>query len=170
MTHTLLVIIHIAGALSALVSGFVALTFQNGVAAHRVAGKVYLLGWTALALAGALLGLRRPGLTAFEVLNAVGYAMVLYAYAQVIFRRRIGRIWLLRHFNWMLGSMAALVVATLNQLLTNASDALRFPYPFWLFWLMVIAPAFVLPRVGRRLAQRYGLVETRSPKREQATA
>lgn len=155
MLHTILVLAHIAGAILALFAGVAALRLPNGTRAHRLAGKLYLLGWTALALAGALLGLERPGLSAFEVINTLGFAFVLYAYAQVLLRRRIGPRWLRAHYSWMLNSLGFLWVATTNQLLARLAVALELPYPFWFFILLCVSPALILPRIQRRLDARF---------------
>jgi hypothetical protein len=145
---------HVVGAVSALIANLVVLGVRTGSRPHRMAGKVYLFSWAVLALSGALIGLRRPGISAFEVLNAIGFGCALYAYLVVVFRRRIGPSWQKRHINGMLSSMAGLWVATTNQVLIRTAVALEIPYPFWFFVLLCLLPFVVLPRIERWMTQR----------------
>jgi hypothetical protein len=52
----------------------------------------------------------------------------------------------------MLSSLAALIVATVNQVLPR----LGIEYPIWVFIAMCAAPAVILPYFQRRLDRRYG--------------
>ena len=120
---------------------------------HRALGRVYGCAWLVLGATGAWLGARRPGVSAFELLNAIGLTLVAAGTlvgAVPAVRRRLGAGWFRLHVRLMLSSTAFLVVATANQILSHLVGG----YPMWVFWLMVAAPAFVLPRIGRRLAAR----------------
>lgn len=151
---TVVVFLHVAGALAALLANLVILRVRAGSRAHRQAGKIYLLGWAVLALSGAIIGWERPGISAFEVLNAIGFACALYAYLMVVLRRQIGSSWQRRHINGMLSSMAGLWVATANQVLGRIALALDLPYPFWFFVGLCLLPFVVLPRLERWMVQR----------------
>lgn len=157
MSETVLVTAHVGGALAALSAGFVAISVRTGSRAHKLAGKVYMAGWAALALAGALLGADDGRLTAFEALNAISFGFAIAALLAVALRRRIGQRWLRLHLDWMLTSLAGLWVATANQLLARLAHALDLPYPLWLFVLLCLTPFVVLPRLGASLARRHGL-------------
>jgi uncharacterized membrane protein len=157
MAHTLIVSLHIVGAVGALIAGTLAFIFPNGTRVHRWIGKIYLLMWATLAICGYIIGWGRPGISIFEVATAFGVLATVYAYAMVLFRKRIGRSWLQRHYSWMLSSMAALVVATVNQMLPR----LGLQYPIWVFILMCLSPSVILPLFQRRLDRRYGFAKAR---------
>lgn len=152
MLHTLVVITHVVGACGALIAGFLALNIPNGTSIHRFIGKIYLVMWFLLFSSGVLIGLERPGISIFEVLNILGAGTVIVAYSAVLFRKQLGRIWLRRHYNWMVSSLAFLVIATINQMLPR----LGITYPMWAFILMVASPSFIIPLYIRRLDRRYG--------------
>lgn len=168
MIYGILVAGHVGGSLAALASGFSALYARSGSRIHKIAGKVYLFGWALLALAGALLGADDNRLSAFEVLNAVGFGCALLAYLVIVFRRRVGQRWLRLHMDYMLISMAGLWVATANQLFGNLAHALGLPYPFWFFVLLCLTPFVVLPRLGAFMARRYGLPAEPKQRRSEA--
>jgi hypothetical protein len=168
MSDTILVAAHVGGALVALAAGFAAIYVRTGGRAHKLAGKVYLFGWAALALAGALLGADDGGLSAFEVLNAISFGFALAALMAVALRRRIGPRWLRLHLDWMLSSLAGLWVATANQLLGRLAAMLELPYPFWFFVLLCLAPFLIMPRLGAFLARRHGLPD--EPRRQRSGA
>ena len=168
MSETVVVTAHVGGALVALAAGFAAISVRTGSRAHKLAGKVYLLGWAALALAGALLGADDGRLTAFEALNAISFGLAVAALLAVALRRRIGQRWLRLHLDWMLSSLAGLWVASANQLLGRLAHALELPYPFWLFVLLCASPFFFLPRLGASLARRHGLPD--EPRRARGEA
>lgn len=152
MLHTVVVALHVTGAIGALIIGTLAFVFPNGTRTHRLIGKLYLVMWATLAICGFILGWARPGISIFEAATMLGVYNTVYAYAMVLLRRRIGRTWLKRHYGGMLGSMAALIVATVNQILPR----LGLQYPIWVFVLMVAAPVVIIPFVQRRLDRRYG--------------
>ncbi len=151
MLHIIVVPLHIVGALVALVAGFLALRFPNGTPRHRFIGKLYLISWATLAASGVVIGARRPQLSVFEILNILGFASVLIAYGAVLARKKLGRVWLSHHYNWMLTSMAFLCVATVNQVIMR----LGITYPLWVFFLMVAAPTPIISWYVRRLDKRY---------------
>jgi uncharacterized membrane protein len=158
MFHTTLVVTHIVGAVGALITGFWALNAPNGTPRHRRLGKTYLLMWALLAGAGLIIGLGRPGITIFEVLNVLGFGTVAMAYRAVLLRKRIGHAWLQKHYKWMVNSLAFLVIATINQVLPR----MGIEYPIWVFLLMVASPSLIIPFYVRRLDRRYGFVEPRA--------
>jgi uncharacterized membrane protein YozB (DUF420 family) len=158
--HTLTVALHVSAVVAAAAAAPLALRtalpLGARLAGHRVAGRVYALAWACIVVTGAVLGARRPGVSVFEVLNVLGAASVAGAVATAALsalRRRLGREWLRWHLRLMLASTAFLVVATANQALARLPGG----YPGWLFYALVAAPSFVLPRVVRRLAARAGL-------------
>jgi uncharacterized membrane protein len=155
MLHTLILVIHITGACGALVTGFLALNISNGTRTHRLLGKLYLVMWLLLTGAGAVLGSDDGGISVFEILNLLGVTCVAIAYSAVLFRRRIGPRWLRHHYNWMVSSLAFLVIATINQVLPR----LGITYPMWVFVLMVASPSLVIPWYIRRLDRRYGFAK-----------
>lgn len=144
----------------ALITGALALTFPNGTPRHRIIGKAYLAAWLVLAPCGLMLGLRRPGISAFEVLTWLGLAQVAYAYGVIFFRKRIGRTWVQKHYSGMVGSMAGLVVATVNQVLPQ----LGVEYPLWVFLLMAASPFLWVPFVIRWLDRRHGFAPAKRAK------
>ncbi|HEY0737273.1 MAG TPA: hypothetical protein VGD69_20310 [Herpetosiphonaceae bacterium] len=162
MLHTVVVALHVIGAIGALITGSLAFVFPNGTRTHRMLGKLYLVMWATLAICGFIIGWGRPGISIFEAATALGVYNTVYAYAMVLFRRRIGRTWLKRHYGGMLGSMAALVVATVNQILPR----LGLEYPIWVFVLMVASPVLIIPLVQRRLDRRYGFANVPAPRKE----
>lgn len=162
MFHSVVVALHIIGAFGALITGGLAFVFPNGSRVHRMIGKLYLVMWTTLAICGFIIGWGRPGISIFEVATVFGLLSTLYAYAMVLFRKRIGRSWLQRHYSWMIASMAALVVATVNQTLPR----LGIEYPMWVFVLMAVSPTFIIPFFQRRLDRRYGFANVRAPGKE----
>ncbi|MBB6098687.1 putative membrane protein [Deinobacterium chartae] len=157
--HLVLLLLHVGGAVAALVAAASALRAQPGSLTHRRAGRVYVISWVILTVAGFILGAADPDISSFEVLNALGMACVVIAMTAIWFKRRLGRAWLKTHYGWMLNSTAFLVIATLNQVLPRVGLS----YPDWVFWLMVAAPFFVLPGVIARYDARYS-----PPKRSRA--
>lgn len=149
---TVAVAIHVAFALAALVAGPLAVRFPNGTPRHRRIGRTYVLAWLVFGATGGYLGLLRPGITPFEVLNLLGFGFVVAALHALWRRRRIGRSWKRRHYRYMLISYAFVAVATVNQVLGQAGLA----YPLWVFGALALAPFLVLPRVIRRLDAAYG--------------
>jgi uncharacterized membrane protein len=154
MLHTIIVVAHVVGALGALVAGILAFTFTKGTRRHRLIGKTYLTMWVIIALTGFTLGADLTP-SVFEIATAYGVFSTVMAYWVVLNRRKIGPRWMAKHYEWMLGSMAALVVATINQVLPR----LGIEYPIWVFVLLAISPAFIIPFILRRLNRRYGFAE-----------
>jgi hypothetical protein len=152
MVYGIVLVLHIIGAVGALVTGFLALNIPNGTPRHRLIGKAYLVLWLLVFINGGIIGYWHRHLTVFQLLNTLGMSMVALAYGTIIFRKRIGSTWLHKHYTYMVTSMAFLVVATVNQVLPR----LGWNYPLWVFLLMVASPAFVLPLYVRRLDRRYG--------------
>jgi uncharacterized membrane protein len=56
MYQTAIVIIHSLGAIGALITGVLALTFPNDTSRHRAIGKLYVLCWSLLTIGGAIIG------------------------------------------------------------------------------------------------------------------
>jgi uncharacterized membrane protein len=148
----MVVVTHVVGACGALLTGFWALNVPNGTPRHRLLGKLYLVMWFLLASAGVAIGWGRPGISVFEILNLLGAVCVAVAYGAVVVRRQLGRMWLHHHYNYMVSSLAFLVIATINQVLPR----LGITYPIWVFFLMVASPSLVIPWYIRRLDRRYG--------------
>lgn len=149
---------HLALAALAFGVGVAALRRRATPAAHRRLGLAYVACWVALFASGAVLGARRPGVSVFEVINAVGMAQVALGFlipAVRPVRRALGGDWMRWHVRLMLGSLAYPVVAALNQAAPHALGALGLPYPAWAFYLLVLSPFAVLPRVGRRMLDAY---------------
>ncbi len=149
---TLLVVVHIAAATVALVAGPCAVQYPNGTPIHRRIGRAYVGGWLAFASTGAFLGAQRPGVSPFEVLNALGATFVVLGLLPLWRRERFGRRWRQYHYRAMLISVAFVVVASVNQVLMR----LGFEYPWWAFGLLTLSPFLVLPLLRRRLDRRYG--------------
>lgn len=162
--HTTLVVSHIAGALVALLTGSLAFIYPNGTRTHRLLGKLYLAGWVVLAIPGYILGADDGRISIFEVAQTFGVFSTAYAYALVLRRKRIGRTWLPRHYNWMMSSMAGLIIATANQVLPR----IGLEYPIWVFVLLCCTPTFIIPFFQRRLDRRYGFAK--QPKSQQQAA
>ena len=156
MAYQLIVALHVIGATGALATGFLALlAFPNGSARHRILGKFYLACWVTLAISGLIVGMRRPGVSVFEVLTWLGMSCTLYAYSFVLRRKALGRTWLRHHYQWMLGSLTFIVVATINQLLPR----IGIEYPMWVFYLMVAVPAPINIWATRAFDRRYGFAK-----------
>ena len=163
--RTVLLSLHIAGAVVALVCGMLALIEQNGTAKHRLAGKLYVIGWSVLFLGGVGLGFLRAGISPFDVLNVLGMFFVVRSYSHIVRRARLGRIWLRRHYSDMLTSMAFLVVATTNQILLRSLGEL---YPWWGVIVLSILPTPVLIFAMRKFDRRYGFAKPKSISQETA--
>jgi hypothetical protein len=164
----MLLVVHVAAACVALALGVAAIRLRAGRRTHRRLGLAYVACWAVIGATGWVLGVQRPGLSVFEVLNLVGVVLVAAGWsipALAPVRRRLGPGWRGPHLRLMLGSLAFPVIAGVNQLLGGAARALDVPYPMWAFYLLVAAPFFVLPRVGRRLASapRAGTVQDETP-------
>jgi hypothetical protein len=157
MYQTIVVIVHATAAAGALIAGGLALTFPNGTPRHRLAGKLYLLCWSLLVVGGALIGSWHPGFSIFQVMNLLGFSSVLIAYSAIALRRQIGPAWLHHHFNWMVTSMAFLVVGTSNVVMRHAFGGA----PMWLFVLTAIAAAPTTSWYVRKLDRRYGQLRER---------
>lgn len=151
MWYALVITVHVVGAVGALTTGTLAFTVQNNALRHRLLGKLYLVSWLMLGSAGVIIGSWHPGITVFEVLNALGLASTVYAYSFVVRRKQLGRTWLRGHYRWMLTSLAFVVVATINQVLPR----MGIEYPIWVFYLLVAAPVPLNIVLVRRLDQRY---------------
>jgi hypothetical protein len=164
MFQTAILLMHGIGAVGALVTGFLALTYPNGTSKHHLIGKLYLLCWLLLFIGGAIVGSWRPGLSIFEILNILGFASTLFAYAMVLFRKRIGRVWLRRHYNWMITSLTFVVVATVQVVLRHTLDGL----PIWVVYLSIVAPAPIVNWYVRRLDRRYGFAKSAAPSKAAA--
>lgn len=154
MLHTIIVVAHVVGAVGALVAGILAFTFRKGTPRHRLIGKTYLIMWGIIALTGFMLGADLTP-SVFEIATAYGVFSTGMAYWVVLKRKQIGPTWLPKHYGWMLGSMAALIVATINQVLPR----MGIEYPIWVFVLLAVSPAFIIPLIQRRLDRRYGFAK-----------
>ncbi len=155
MLHTLIVVAHVVGAVGALVAGVLAFTFRKGTPRHRLIGKTYLAMWMVLAATGYTLGANLTP-SVFEIATAYGVYSTVMAYWVVLKRKQIGPAWLAKHYGWMLGSMAALIIATVNQVLPR----IGIEYPIWVFVLLTLSPALIIPFIQRRLDRRYGVANT----------
>ncbi|SMB85512.1 DUF2306 domain-containing protein [Deinococcus hopiensis] len=153
--HASVVGLHILGAVLALVTGGLALVYSNGSPAHRLVGKLYLLGWVLLAGLGYVIDAWTPGLSVFSGFNTLGLFLVGGAFYAVRHRQRIGRNWLRRHMLWMITSWVLAWIAMLVQMLP------RFGVPATssVFYLVIQLPATLGAFLMLRLLQRY----TRSP-------
>lgn len=153
MWNTLVIWTHVVGAIGALSTGGLALfAFPNGSGKHRLLGKLYLVSWGLLAVGGILIGMCRPGISVFEVLNTLGIVSTVIAYNYVLRRKKLGRIWLRQHYQWMLTSLTFVVVATINQMLPRIGIS----YPIWVFYLMVVIPIPINALLTRMFDRRYG--------------
>lgn len=168
MFHTPLALIlpHVAAAVGAFAVGITALRTRPGSRAHRRAGKAYLAGWGVLALMGMLMGQRHAGVSAFEVLNAIGATVVLIGYSPMLVpavRRSVGgadgRGWLRLHLRCMVGSLPFLVVAGLNQTL----PLVGVPYSLPLLAISTVIATLITRVAARALLRRHGLLAARSP-------
>ena len=157
MYQTVVVLTHAASAASAIIAGVLALTYPNGTPRHHLFGKLYLLCWSLLVIGGAIIGSWHPGFSIFQLINLLGFISVLIAYSIILARERIGPTWLHHHYNWMVTSMAFLVVGTIHVLLRHAFGWV----PDWLFVAMVAAAAPTTSWYVRRLDRRYGYPKRR---------
>jgi uncharacterized membrane protein len=149
--HTLLLTLHVASAVVALMTGLLAYRYPNGSPAHRRAGRGYIWAWGLFAPSGLWLGAARPALSPFEIITLLGLCAVIIGVVALRRKRQLGPVWRHHHLRWMIISYAFVVVATVNQLLNQ----LEVSRPPWLFWLLVFAPFFVLPPLIRRVRHRY---------------
>jgi uncharacterized membrane protein len=154
MLHTIIVFAHVISAVGALIAGCLAFTLTKGTQRHRVIGKTYVAMWLIIALTGYTLGADRT-ISVFEVATAFGVFSTAKAYWVVRKRKQIGPRWMAKHYEWMLSSMAALVVATINQVLPR----MGIEYPTWVFVALAISPALIFPFIQRRLDRRYGFAK-----------
>lgn len=151
MNSVLVLVVHIGAAVGALITGVLAVRFPNGTRAHRRLGKAYMGMWITLFVGGVIIGWGRPGISAFEVLNALGMSFVTLGYALIPLRRRIGPRWVSLHYICMLTSLAFIIVAAANQMLPR----IGVPYPWWGLVVLSILPFFVIPPYVARLDRRY---------------
>lgn len=165
MLHTIIVVAHVVGALGALIAGTLAFTFRKGTPRHRLIGKTYLAMWVVIAVTGFTLGADLTP-SVFEIATAYGVFSTGMAYWVVLNRQKIGARWMAKHYEWMLGSMAALVVATINQVLPR----MGIEYPLWVFVLLAFSPAFIIPFIKRRLDRRYGFAKPTTQAGSQPTS
>ncbi len=154
MLHTIIVVAHVVSAVGALIAGFLAFMFTKGTQRHRLIGKTYLAMWVVLATTGYALGADRT-ISVFEIATGYGVFSTAMAYWVVLKRKQIGPRWMAKHYGWMLGSMAALVIATINQVLPR----MGIEYPIWVFVALAVLPAFIIPFIQRHLDRRYGFAE-----------
>lgn len=157
--YALLVTLHITGAIGGLITGTLAFVYPNGTPKHRIIGKTYLAMWVLIAVTGFIFGMEDLRPSPFEIATAFSIFCVVKAYMAIVRRKKLGRIWLKQHYGWMLGSMAGLVIATVNQVLPR----LGITYPIWVFIAMAVSPAFILPLIQRRLDRRYGFAKEAAP-------
>ena len=160
MLHTIIVVAHVVSAVGALVAGLLAFTFTKGTPRHRLIGKTYVAMWVGIAVTGYTLGADLT-ISVFEIATAFGVFSTAKAYWVVLKRKQIGPHWMAKHYEWILSSMAALVVATINQVVPR----MGIEYPIWVFVALAISPAFIIPFIQRRLDRRYGFAKstTREP-------
>lgn len=151
MLHTLLVAIHVVGAIGGLIMGALAFIFPNGTRRHRLIGKLYLVAWLVIAATGYTLGAGDARISPFEIATSFGVFSTAYAYAVVLLRKRIGAGWVAQHYRWMIGSLTGLLIATINQVLPRTGVE----YPIWVFIVICASPAVLVPFFGRRLDRRY---------------
>lgn len=154
-------VLHMAAALAAVAAGVVAVRSAPGGRTHRRAGKVYLAGWTLLALLGGWIGAGHPGVSPFEVMNVLGGTLVVLGYAPVVvprLRRALSRTdrrgWLRWHLRFMVASFPFLVVAGANQVL----PLLGATYSMAGFAGGTVLAAVATPLIIRRLLRRHGLL------------
>lgn len=165
MLHTIIVVAHVVSAVGALIAGVLAFTLTKGTPRHRLIGKTYLALWVVLAVTGFTLGADLIP-SVFEIATAYGVFSTVMAYRVVLNRRKIGPRWMAKHYEWMLGSMAALIVATINQVLPR----MGIEYPIWVFVALAVSPAFFIPFIQRRLDRRYGFAKPTTQESEQVAA
>jgi hypothetical protein len=131
--------------------GILAFVFPNGSRAHRRVGVAYLVCWVGIAGLGLVFKSGHAGWSAFDVLAAVGGALVLAAFACVKLKKRIGRQWKRAHYLCMIGSVAALLGPSVNQALWN----LGLDYPKPVFFALIAAPWLVMPLWAMRVDATY---------------
>ena len=148
-----LVLAHVAAAVAALVAGPLAVRYPNGSPVHRLWGRVYVVGWVVLAVLGAVIGRERDGVSAFEVMNALGLLFVVASLAAIAGRVRIGPRWKRWHYRAMVVSYGFVMAASATQVLLRAGVGV----PGWAFALLVAAPFAVLIPVRRRLDAVYAV-------------
>jgi len=152
MYQTIIVTTHVAGAIGALITGFLALKFPNGTPRHRTLGKLYMLCWALLTIGGAIIGSWNAGFSVFELMNLIGFLCVVMAYCMIVFRKRIGHAWRHYHYNWMITSIAFLIVGTINVVLRHTLGGV----PMWFFYLTVVVAAVATNWYVRRVDRQYG--------------
>jgi uncharacterized membrane protein len=150
-THRIVLVVHIATALLAIVGGALALRYPNGSRPHRRAGRAYVGGWLVFAATGLWLGATRSAISPFEILTVMGALCTLMGVISIRRKRALGALWRERHFRWMLRSYAFVIVATVNQLIVQTG----LPNPPWLFWSLALSPFLILPPYVARLRARY---------------
>lgn len=149
--HTIIVWIHIAAAVGALLAGPLAIRFPNGSPRHRIIGRGYVSSWLIFGTTGLYLGMLHPGISPFEVLTVIGAMFVGYGLYVLWRRRTVGPQWKRTHYRAMLISYAFVAVATTNQVLLHAG----LEYSLWVFGLISLLPFAVLPSIRRRLDRVY---------------
>ncbi|OLY94031.1 hypothetical protein SAMN05444008_110161 [Cnuella takakiae] len=85
---TLLLIIHIAGGFTALISGFIAAITQKGGPAHRKTGKIYFWGMTIVFITAISLGILKENWFLFMV-GFFSYYMVVRGY-RILYLKKLG--------------------------------------------------------------------------------
>lgn len=161
-----LVALHVVAALATIAAGIIAVRTAPGGRTHRRAGLAYVAGWLTLGLAGATLGVRHPGVSPFEVLNAIGLTLVALGYAPAAvptlrtpLNRHDRRGWLRWHLRCLVASIPFLFVAGANQVL----PLLGMRYSMLGLWGATACAALATPLLGRRLLRRHGLLPVTRP-------
>lgn len=152
--HTLLVTTHVLTAVVALVTGVAAFVSRDSTPRHRMLGKAYVGGWIGFATTGLVLGASDPIVSVFEVLTGIGAVCVGLGLCAAWRRKAIGSGWLHQHYQWMITSLAFVVVATVNQLLIQAG----WPPPVSVFIGLTLLPFGVIPPIIRGLDHQYETV------------
>lgn len=125
---TLLLIIHIAGGFTALISGFIAAITKKGDRAHRKTGKIYFWGMTTVFITAISLGVLKENWFLFMV-GFFSYYMVVRGY-RILYLKKLGAGQQATVFDWGIAVTAilfgaALIIASLVQGLAGFN-----PVPF----------------------------------------
>lgn len=127
---TLLLLIHIAGGFTALISGFIAAITQKGGPAHRKSGKTYFWGMTTVFVTAITLGMLKENWFLFMV-GFFSYYMVVRGY-RILYLKKLGGGQLASPLDWGIATTAILFGAALvtSSLVQGFSSFNPVPFVF----------------------------------------
>lgn len=137
MTSPIL-ILHISGGITGIVSGFVAMCFRKGSPAHALAGRVFVIAMLCMSSAGAYLAFMKS-----QTGNLMGGAMTFYmvATAWLAGRRRDGETSILDWGALLIALVFGTIATSFGFQAVYSTTGLKdgYPPPVYFIWTVVVA-------------------------------